>query len=119
LLFLTALFLSLTAGRAFWVSLGESPFNMSGSTYVEFFQQLVVALIDQAAVIDRILRHLCLPTEIPAARPARAPPLVATHGSQDDRPQTLRCLPPAREPSSPGGMPDVCLATTSGLPVTR
>lgn len=39
-LFLTALFLSLTAGRAFWVSLGENPFNMSGSTYVEFFQQL-------------------------------------------------------------------------------
>ena len=39
-LFLAALFLSLTAGRAFWVSLGENPFNMAGSTYVEFFQQL-------------------------------------------------------------------------------
>jgi len=28
----------------------------------------------EAAVIDRILRHLGLPTEIPARRPARAPP---------------------------------------------
>jgi len=40
LLFFTAVLLSLTAGRAFWVSLGENPFNMSGATYVEFFQQL-------------------------------------------------------------------------------
>ena len=35
----------------------------------------LVALIDQARVIERILRHLSLPTEIPEARPARAPPL--------------------------------------------
>lgn len=40
LLFFAALFLALTAGRAFWVWLGENPFNMSGPTYVEFFQQL-------------------------------------------------------------------------------
>ena len=39
-LFLTALLLALTAGRAFWIWLGENPFNMSGQTYVEFFQQL-------------------------------------------------------------------------------
>jgi uncharacterized membrane protein len=39
-LFFAALFLSLTAGRAFWIWLGENPFNMSGQTYVEFFQQL-------------------------------------------------------------------------------
>ena len=39
-LFFAALLLSLTAGRAFWVWLGENPFNMSGPTYVEFFQQL-------------------------------------------------------------------------------
>ncbi|HEV8422715.1 MAG TPA: DUF1772 domain-containing protein [Chthoniobacterales bacterium] len=38
--FFAALLLSLTAGRAFWVTLGENPFNMSGPTYVEFFQQL-------------------------------------------------------------------------------
>jgi uncharacterized membrane protein len=40
LLFLTAVALALTAGRAFWVTLGEDPFDMSGRTYVEFFQQL-------------------------------------------------------------------------------
>ncbi len=54
----------------------------------------LVALIDQAAVIDRILRHLGLPTEIPAARPARAPPLVATHGSQDDLASDLAVFAP-------------------------
>jgi hypothetical protein len=35
----------------------------------------LIALIEEAAAIDRILRHLRLPTAIPAARPARAPPL--------------------------------------------
>ena len=35
----------------------------------------LIALIEEAAVIQRILRHLGVPTEIPAARPARAPPL--------------------------------------------
>jgi hypothetical protein len=34
----------------------------------------LVALIEEAAVIDRILRHLGLPAELPAPRPARAPP---------------------------------------------
>lgn len=37
----------------------------------------LVALVEEAAVIDRILRHLGLPTETPAPRPARAPPLPA------------------------------------------
>jgi len=40
LLFSAAILLALTAGRAFWVTLGESPFGMSASTYVEFFQHL-------------------------------------------------------------------------------
>ena len=35
----------------------------------------LMALTDEAAVIERILRHLGLPTEIPASHPARAPPL--------------------------------------------
>jgi uncharacterized membrane protein len=39
-LFFAALFLALSAGRAFWLWLGENPFDMSGQTYVEFFQQL-------------------------------------------------------------------------------
>jgi hypothetical protein len=35
----------------------------------------LIALIDDPNVIRRILRHLGLPTEVPAARPARPPPL--------------------------------------------
>jgi hypothetical protein len=35
----------------------------------------LIALIEETAAIDRILRHLGLPTTIPAARPARAPPV--------------------------------------------
>jgi hypothetical protein len=34
----------------------------------------LAALIDQASVIQRILRHLGLPTEVPEPRPARPPP---------------------------------------------
>lgn len=34
----------------------------------------LVALIEQAAVVQRILRHLGLPAEVPEPRPARAPP---------------------------------------------
>ncbi|HUL80948.1 MAG TPA: DUF1772 domain-containing protein [Gammaproteobacteria bacterium] len=39
-LFLAALLLALTAGRAVWIWIAENPFDMSGQTYVEFFQQL-------------------------------------------------------------------------------
>jgi hypothetical protein len=34
----------------------------------------LVALIEQASVVQRILRHLGLPTEVPEPQPARAPP---------------------------------------------
>ena len=34
----------------------------------------VVALVEHAAVVQRILRHLGLPAEVPEPRPARAPP---------------------------------------------
>ena len=34
----------------------------------------VIALIEEAAVIARILDHLGVPTEIPSLRPARSPP---------------------------------------------
>ena len=37
----------------------------------------LIALIEEAAVIQRILRHLGLPTAIPPPRSARAPPLAA------------------------------------------
>jgi hypothetical protein len=36
----------------------------------------VIALIEEAQVIRRILGHLGLPTEVPAARPSRAPPIA-------------------------------------------
>ena len=35
----------------------------------------LIAVIDDPAVVQRVLRHLGLPTEIPEARPARAPPI--------------------------------------------
>jgi hypothetical protein len=35
----------------------------------------LIALIDDHAVIQRILRHLGWPSEVPAARPGRAPPI--------------------------------------------
>jgi len=39
-LFIALVLISLTAGRAFWVTLGENPLKLSGATYVEFFQAL-------------------------------------------------------------------------------
>jgi hypothetical protein len=39
----------------------------------------LIALIEEPAVIRRILGHLGLPTEVPAARPARPPPLPIGH----------------------------------------
>ena len=37
----------------------------------------LIAVIDDPAVVQRVLRHQGLPTEIPTARPARAPPTDA------------------------------------------
>jgi len=44
----------------------------------------LIALIEHATVIERILRHLGLPTEVPAPCPARAPPRPA--GWDDEGP---------------------------------
>jgi hypothetical protein len=38
----------------------------------------LIALIEEASVIERILRHLHLPTEVPTPRPGRAPPPLET-----------------------------------------
>jgi len=35
-------------------------------------------------VIERILRHLHLPTEVPAPRPGRAPPLLGARSFDQD-----------------------------------
>jgi hypothetical protein len=49
----------------------------------------LLALIEQASLIARILTHLGLPTDVPAARPPRAPPLpsgTASRWADDDLP---------------------------------
>jgi len=55
----------------------------------------LIALIEEAAVIERILQHLGVPTEIGAARPARAPPFLAgtagAAGCDDDTSVFDRC----------------------------
>jgi hypothetical protein len=47
----------------------------------------LIAVIEDARVMRQILTHLGLPTEVPAARPSRAPPLpfdgVDPHRDQD------------------------------------
>ena len=43
----------------------------------------LIALIDEAGVIERVLRHLGLPTEIPEPRPPRAPPLPLDARARD------------------------------------
>jgi hypothetical protein len=40
----------------------------------------LIAHIEQATAIGRILRHLGLSTDLPVARPARAPPLLVAAG---------------------------------------
>ena len=47
----------------------------------------LIALIDEASVIERILRHLGLPMEVAEWRPSRAPPLsfeAHPHPADDD-----------------------------------
>lgn len=41
----------------------------------------LVALLEAGTVTARILRHLGLPEEVPAPRPARAPPLASDDAS--------------------------------------
>jgi hypothetical protein len=43
-----------------------------------------MALIEEAAVIKRILEHLGLPAEIPAPRPARPPPAPEPFATPDE-----------------------------------
>jgi hypothetical protein len=44
-----------------------------------------IVLIEEAAVIGRILRHLGLPTSLPVARLARAPPRFAAADDAQSR----------------------------------
>jgi hypothetical protein len=44
----------------------------------------LIALIEDASIVGRILRHLGLPDTIPTPRPARAPPAATTLGTDDE-----------------------------------
>jgi len=57
----------------------------------------LIALIDDPAVTRRVLQHLRLPTEVPEARPARAPPMPLLDGApcSGDAPDGLYVDDPA------------------------
>jgi uncharacterized membrane protein len=62
LLFVTAVLLALTAGRAFWVWLGESPFGIAGATYIDFFQLLdrrIAIPIAVMGILGPMLAGIC------------------------------------------------------------
>ena len=64
------------AGRPRWADLMRRTFGFDVLACPRCGGRLrLIALIEEAAVIQRILRHLGLPPEIPKPRPARAPPL--------------------------------------------
>ncbi|HEX7486002.1 MAG TPA: hypothetical protein VF332_07615 [Vicinamibacterales bacterium] len=44
----------------------------------------MIVVIESASVIERILRHLRLPTEVPTPPPGRAPPLFAPCAFEED-----------------------------------
>ena len=50
ILFFTLVLVALTTGRAFWTWVAENPANLSGATYVEFFQALERAITIPIAV---------------------------------------------------------------------
>jgi hypothetical protein len=52
----------------------------------------LIAVIEEATVVERILQHLRLPTDLPAARPSRAPPLLAV-GAVDADPHDQDIVP--------------------------
>ena len=62
----------------------------------------LIALIEQVAVIQRILRHLGLSTEVPVPRPARAPPRPIDRDARVLSPPTSPGSIPARDRDSTG-----------------
>ena len=86
-----------TAGRRArgerWASLMQRTFGFDVLACPRCGGRLrLIALIEEAALIGRILRHLGVPTEIPAPRPARAPPLpveFALWMGEDDDPSVF------------------------------
>ncbi|MCY4660502.1 MAG: hypothetical protein OXF93_11920 [Acidobacteria bacterium] len=72
----------------------------------------LIAVIEDPAVIERILRHLGLPTDIPEARPARPPPMpflldgLATAGATT-RSSSTRALERLSSTARPARLSDV------------
>jgi hypothetical protein len=59
-----------------WAQLMQRSFDFDVLACPECGGRLrLIAVIEDARVVGRILAHLGLPTEVPAARPSRAPPL--------------------------------------------
>jgi hypothetical protein len=61
----------------------------------------LIPLIEGASVIEGILRHLHVPTDVPTPRPGRAPPPMETGWLNQDthdvsRPGSRRCGPVSR-----------------------
>ena len=80
------------AGGRLWADLMQRTFGLDVLTCPRCGGRLrLLALIEQTEVIERILRHLGLPTEIPDPCAARAPPLIEA-GSLRRRPQRFRSL---------------------------
>jgi len=72
---------ALIAGRR-WADLMRRAFDVDVLACPRCGGRLrLVALLEAGAVTARILRHLGLPAEIPAAGPARAPPLASDDAS--------------------------------------
>jgi Putative transposase/Transposase zinc-binding domain len=58
-----------------WATLMQRTFGLDVLTCPRCGGRLrLMALLEQEAVIKRVLKHLGLPTELPVARPARSPP---------------------------------------------
>ena len=79
-----------------WASLMERTFGFDVLACPRCGGRLrLIALIEEATVIGRILRHLSVPTEIPTRCPARAPPLGVgvrdVNGWHDDPPVLTPC----------------------------
>jgi len=55
----------------------------------------LLALIEQATTVERILRHLGLPTDLPEPRPARAPPHRIQPFDLDWEDGPRRSMPPS------------------------
>jgi uncharacterized protein YbaR (Trm112 family) len=66
----------------------------------------LIALIEEAAVIERILRHFGVPTEIPVPRPARAPAVIGRVLRHLGVPTEIPPPCPARAPPLRAGASD-------------